>query len=169
MTGTSLDDRVSKLEKQLGFWKLSTVCLAVLSLSAVLVSHARAKPLRIDATAVVANEFDLANPHGRIVARLALDPAEPDNAPMLVFKYPNNNAAAMIGVSGSGPFVSLFATNGDTRASLDEEPQGPHLALLDEDAKLRVLVDAENQKPEIVIYGESIKQKLWVAPVSNSK
>jgi hypothetical protein len=159
-----LTQRLDRLERQIKFWRILTVVLTAVSLAA-LVSRSTAKPLRIDATAVVAEEFDLANPNGRIMARLVPDPADP-NAPGLVFKYPNNKAAAEIGVSQSGPFVSLFDTDGKSRAILAEAANGPSLALLDVDGNLRMLAHAENKKPEIIIYGNSITNKMWVAPTT---
>jgi hypothetical protein len=159
-----VEQRLDRLEQQIRFWKILTIILAAVSVTA-LVSRASAKPLRIDATAVVAEEFDLANADGRIMARLVHDPADP-NAPALVFKYPNNKAAAIIGVSNGGPSVGLFDTAGNSRAMLTEFSNGPSLSLLDTDGNLRVLVHAQNKNPEAIIYGKSIADKVWVAPTA---
>jgi len=164
MSTAPLIKRLDRMERQIKFWKSLTIVLAAVSL-ATLVSRASAKPLRIDATAVVAEEFDLANPDGRIMARLVPDPDDA-NAPALLFKYPNNKAAAMIGVSQSGPFVSLFNTEGHNRAMIRESATGPSLSLFDKDGKLRVLVHAQNNNPEITIYDKFISEKLWTAPIT---
>jgi hypothetical protein len=157
-----IEQRLDRLERQIRLWKALTIILAAVTVAAF-VSRASAKPLRIDATAVVAEEFDLANPNGRIMARLVPDPAD-SNAPALVFKYPNNKAAAIIGVSNGGPSVGLFDTAGNSRAMLSEFSNGPSLSLLDTDGNLRVLVHAQNKKPEAIIYGTSLADKVWVAP-----
>jgi hypothetical protein len=159
-----IEQRLDRLEQQIRFWKVLTIIVAVVSVAA-LVSRASAKPLRIDATAVVAEEFDLANPNGRIMARLVPDPAD-SNAPALLFKYPNNKAAAIIGVSNGGPSVTLFDTAGNSRALLAGFSNGPSLSLLDTDGNLRVLIHAQNKKPEAIIYGNSISDRVWVAPTA---
>jgi hypothetical protein len=110
----NLTVRVAKLEHQLNFWR-ALVVLPVLVCGASIATQLRAAPTRIDATAVVAREFDLVNATGRVTARLVPDPDNPD-FPNLVLKYPNNQPAVMLGVdSTTHAAVSVFNSDGTPR------------------------------------------------------
>jgi hypothetical protein len=169
MQDTDLSKRLDKLERQLGFWRTLTV-LALILCAAGMATHLGATPAwikttRVEATAVVAHEFDLVNPSGRITARLVSDPTDPDS-PNLVLKYPNDKPAILLGIdSKTGSEISLLNSDGKPRAIMSENATGPSLSLFDEDAKLRMLLHAENQAPEIIIFDKATK-KVWVAPTN---
>jgi hypothetical protein len=86
MSTLLLAERLDRLERQVNFWRMLTPFFAALCLAA-LASGASAKTERIDATAMVAQEFDLVDSSGRVTARLAPDP-EDRAKPGLVLKYP---------------------------------------------------------------------------------
>jgi len=163
MLNNSLEKRIGRLESQVRFWRLIVVALAVLSLAS-LAERLSAKTERIDATAVVAQEFDLINAKGRITARLTDDPANPD-APLLAFKYPNDKPALTVGLFGEqGPAVSVFNKDGAERASLGQGPQGPSLYLFDNDGHVRIIADIDKEGPQIMILNKAMNKKVWVAP-----
>jgi hypothetical protein len=158
----NLSIRLDKLERQLNFWRVLVV-LSVFVCGVSIDTQLRASPTRIDATAVVAQEFDLVNPSGRVTARLAPLPDNPDS-PYLALKYPNDQAAISLGVeSGSGSSFSLLSNDGHPRVLLGEHADGPAISLYDEDDKLRVAANAKGQATQIAIYDKNTK-RIWVVP-----
>jgi hypothetical protein len=160
---TKISVRLDKLERQLNFWRTLMVFLVILC-AAIIATHLRATPTRINATTVVAQEFDLVNAAGRVTARLApLDSDNPD-LPTIVLKYPNDKAAILIGVeSKSGSSISALSNNGQPRATMGEHADGPAFTLFDEDDKLRVAANAKGQATQIAIYDKNTK-RIWVVP-----
>jgi hypothetical protein len=157
MTEDSVPLRLIKLSRQLTFWKLGTIFLTLMCVS-VLATRSHAGPTRIDATAVVAHEFDLVNAAGRVTARLASDPANPDS-PNLVLKYPNGNPAILVGIdSDSGASIGLLNSKGQPRALVTEHTNGPSLTLFDEADRIRIEVDALTAGPQISIYDKNRKR-----------
>ncbi len=93
--------RLDKLERQVKFWCILAAVLAIMCATGI-ATHLEANPnwikaTRVDATAVVAKEFDLVNASGRVTARLAPNPDNPD-FPTFVLKYPNNKPAVFVDV-----------------------------------------------------------------------
>jgi hypothetical protein len=157
MHDADLCARLGKLERQVNFWRILTV-LSLILCAARLASHLGAAPTRIDATAVVAREFDLVNENGRVTARLAPLPDNPDS-PYLVLKYPNDKAAISIGVENkSGSSINLLNSDGEPRAILHENTNGPALSLFDEDRRIRMELDALRPGPQISIYDKAKKR-----------
>jgi len=153
----NLSIRLDKLERQLRFWR-ALVILSVLVCGVSIASQLRAVPTRIDATTVIAREFDLVNPSGRVTARLAPLPDNPDS-PYLALKYPNDKAAISIGVeSESASSVSVLNGNGLPRIFMHEGANGPDLSLFDEDGRPRIIVDAFTPGPQISIYYKARKR-----------
>jgi hypothetical protein len=166
MDNDLLSRRLDKLERQMNFWRTLTV-LSLILCAAGAVTHLEANPNWIkttrDATAVVAHEFDLVNATGRVTARLAPLPDNPDS-PYLVLKYPNDKAAISIGVeSKSGSSISVLNSDGHPRALIGEHADGPAFSLFDEDDKLRVAAVAKRQTTQIAIYDKDTK-RIWVVP-----
>ncbi|MGD0790139.1 MAG: hypothetical protein ABR920_00085 [Terriglobales bacterium] len=157
------------MERQVKFWRTLTV-LSLMLCAAGVVTHLEANPnwiktTRVDATAVVAREFDLVNTSGRVTARLASDPDNPDS-PNLVFKYPNDKGAVLIGVDDkTGSSISVFSSNGQPRATMKESANGPAITLFDEGDKLRVAVLARGEATQIAIYDKDTK-RIWVVPTN---
>src|ERR1700682_2937827 len=111
MDNDLLSCRIAKLERQLRFWRVLVALLAILCAVGI-TTHLRAAPTRIDAIAVVAHEFDLVNASGRVTARLASDPTNPDS-PNLVLKYPNDKPAMLLGIDNkTGVSISLLNSEG---------------------------------------------------------
>jgi hypothetical protein len=162
MHDADLCTRLDKLEHQMKFWRTLTV-LSLILCAAGAITHLEANPnwiktTRVDATAVVAREFDLVNATGRITARLAPLPDNPDS-PYLVFKYPDDKAAISIGVENqSASSISLLNSDGHPRAIVHESANGPDLSLFDEEARIRMVLDAFRTGPQISIYDKARKQ-----------
>jgi hypothetical protein len=169
MQDADLSVRLGKLERQMKFWRSLTV-LSLMLCAAGVVTHLEANPnwiktTRVDATAVVAREFDLVNATGRVTARLAPLPDDPDS-PYLALKYPNDKPAISLGVeSKSGSSISVHSNNGQPRATMGEHADGPAFTLFDEDDKLRVAAVAKGQSTQIAIYDKDTK-RIWVVPTN---
>ncbi len=159
--------RLDKLERQVKFWCILAAVLAIMCATGI-ATHLEANPnwikaTRVDATAVVAKEFDLVNASGRVTARLAPNPDNPD-FPTFVLKYPNNKPAVFVEVDDKfGSSISVFSTNGQPRATIKQSADGPSLSLFDEDDKLRIAVVAKGQATQIAIYDKNTK-RIWVVP-----
>jgi hypothetical protein len=105
------------------------------------------------------------NASGRVTARFAPLPDDPDS-PYLVLKYPNDKPAISIGVeSKSGSSISVHSNNGQPRATMGEHADGPAFTLFDEDDKLRVAAVAKTQTTQIAIYDKNTK-RIWVVPTN---
>jgi hypothetical protein len=153
----TLSVRLDKLERQLNFWR-ALVVLSVLVCGASIATQLRAAPTRIDATAVVAHEFDLVNASGRVTARLASDPTNPDS-PNLVLKYPNDKPAMLLGTdSKTGASISLLNSEGIPRVMLNESADGPAISLFDENDRIRIELDALKPGPQISVYDKARKR-----------
>lgn len=147
--------------KQLQLLAAASVLLCAMAI----VAQSPIRTDRIDAKLILAHEFDLVNPAGRITARLVSDPKN-QGSPDLVMLYPSGQPAILIGVdSETGSSISVLNAKGQPRASITEGLKGPYLALFDEDDKLRVAVDASNRSPTITIYDARLKKR-WTVPVN---
>jgi hypothetical protein len=161
--------RLHKLERQVKFWRTLVILSGLLSAAGV-ATHLEANPnwiktTRVDATAVVAKEFDLVNASNRVTARLIPNPDNPD-FPALVLKYPNDKPAALIEVDDeAGSSISLLNSDGRPRAILKESTNGPALSLFDENSKLRITATARGDASQIAIYDKSTK-RIWVVPTN---
>jgi hypothetical protein len=159
-----LSSRLDNLERRVNFWRTLVVLLVILC-AASMVSQLRAAPARIDAKAVFAQEFNLVNSAGRVTARFAPQPDEPD-FPYLVLKYPNNQPAVSIGVeSESASTIIALNNNGHPRALMSEHEDGPAVSLFDEGDKLRVAMVAKGAATQIAIYDKNTK-RIWVVPTN---
>jgi hypothetical protein len=167
MQDTDLSTRLYQLERQLKFWQTLTVLTLILC-AAGMATHLGATPTwikttRVDATAIVAHEFDLVNATGRVTARLAPDPDNLD-FPEFVLKYPNDKPAIHLSVNNKNvktntfASISLLNTDGAPRAMMTENANGPSLTLFDEDARIRIEVDALKPGPQISIYDKARKR-----------
>lgn len=157
-----LSIRLEKLERQTRFWQLFGV-LAGIICAISLVIRLNAAPVRVDATAVVAHEFDLVNTSGRITARLASDPDNKDS-PNLVLKYADDKPAILLGIdSKAGSSISLLDSRGQARAIISEQENGPLFSLFDEHDRLRIIITTAAGTPQVVIYDANTK-KIWSAP-----
>lgn len=167
MQDTDLSIRLYKLERQLKFWRTLTVLTLILCAAGMATylgaTPAWIKATRVDATAVVAREFDLVNAKGRVTARLAPDPDNSD-FPEFVLKYPNDKPAVHLSVNNKTvkgktfASISLLNTDGLPRAMMTENADGPSLTLFDEDARIRIEVDALKPGPQISIYDKDRKR-----------
>jgi hypothetical protein len=154
--------RLAKIERQVRTWRtltfLSVVCCAAAAAPRLAASSQWLKVFRVDANAIVAQEFDLVNPSGRVIGRLAPDPADA-NSPNLVLKYPNDKAGILLRIDNTnGPSIGVLDSKGQPRATLYENPNGPALTLFDESNRIRVEVDALNPGPQISIYDKNRKR-----------
>jgi len=107
------------------------------------------------------------NATGRVTARLAPNPDNPD-FPALVLKYPNDKPAVFLEVDDkSGSSISVFSSNVQPRATINESANGPALSLFDEDDKLRIamVARAQAQATQIAIYDKNTK-RIWVVPTN---
>lgn len=121
-------------------------------------THLKAAPARIDATAVVAHEFDLVNASGRVTARLVSDPTNPDS-PNLVLKYPNDKPAILLGIDNkTGASISVLNSEGNPRVIMNESADGPAISLFDENARIRIELDALRPGPQISVYDKARKR-----------
>src|SRR5208282_4567508 len=115
MNDDLLSPRLNRLERQLTFWRVLTVLsftiCAVTTATRLAADTQWIKATRVDATAVVAREFDIVNASGRVTARFAPEPDHPD-FPRFVLKYPNDKAAVDIGVNGEG-FATISLLNSE--------------------------------------------------------
>ena len=68
MGNDAMNARLDRLQRQVAFWRAWVVIATIASIVGV-VSHLAAAPTRIDATAVVAQEFDMVNAAGRVTAQ----------------------------------------------------------------------------------------------------
>jgi hypothetical protein len=168
MNNEELVGYVERLQRQIRFWRILVVLSLLVSLG-VAVSRLSASAERIDAKAVVAQQFELVNSTGRIVARWAQgDPVDP-NAAELLFKYPNDKQAAAVGVLGGEPFFTVFNTDGHSRATLTESSEGSEIDLFDEEGHVRIIAKVKRSGPEIMILNKSMTKKIWVAPPTTAK
>jgi hypothetical protein len=162
MQDADLSTRLDKLERQLRFWRTLTGLTLILCAAGV-ATHLGAAPTwikttRVDATAVVAHEFDLVNTSGRVTARLAPDPDNSD-FPRFVLKYPNDKAAVDLGVNDKTfASISLFNNQGNPLAIMTEHGKGPAFTLFDEESRIRIELDALNSGPQISIYDKDRKR-----------
>jgi hypothetical protein len=154
--------RLGKLERQVRVWRSLTICSLILCAAGV-VTHLQANPnwikaTRVDATAVVAREFDLVNPSGRVTAKLVSDPDDPDS-PNLAFKYANDKPGILLGIDRKlGSSLTLLNSHGQPRIIMSDPTDGPHITLFDEDARIRIVLDAGKQGPQISIYDKNRKR-----------
>jgi hypothetical protein len=169
MDNDILSQRLDRLQRQLSIWRGLVIILIVL-FGVALASHLGAAPTRIDATAVVAHEFDLVNASGTVTARLAADPKLPD-FPELVLEYPNHQPAIHLSVN-SPTFASISVLNKDgaprailSEHSVDPYGGGPSLSLFDEDAKLRIVMDGGGSTTQFAVYDKN-RKRIWVAPTN---
>jgi hypothetical protein len=162
VTESEILARLTKIERQVRIWRtltlLSVICCAAAAAPRLDASSQWLKVFRVDANAIVAQEFDLVNPSGRVIGRLAPDPKDA-NSPNLVLKYPNDKAGILLGVDNTnGPSIGIFDSKGETRAMMYEHENGPALTLFDENNRIRIEVDALNPGPQISIYDKNRKR-----------
>ncbi len=164
MTEINLLVRLTKIERQVRVWQGLTFLAILVGSSAIAVRLNAApsqwlKVFRVDANTIVAQEFDLVNPSGRVTARLVPDPKNADS-PNLVLKYANDKPAILLRVDHDGSSLSMLDNNGQPRATMSEHANGPSLTLFDEDDRLRIDVDALNPSPQISIYDKARKRTI---------
>jgi len=164
MNNDELSARIDKMERQLHFWRiltfLSLVACATATAASLGADAQSLKAMRVDATAVVAKEFDLVNAGGRVTARLAPDP-DNSNLPEFVLKYPNDKPAVHISVNNKTfPSISVLNSDGAPRAMMNESADGPSFSLFDEDDRIRIVLDAGKSGPQISIYDKARKRTL---------
>lgn len=162
MTESDLLSRLAKIERQVRIWRtvtfFSIICFATAAAARLDASPQWLKVFRVDANAIAAREFDLVNPSGRVIGRLAPDPQNADS-PNLVLKYPNDKAGILLGIdNASGPSIGILDSKGQPRAMMYEHANGPALTLFDEDNRIRIEVDALNPGPQISIYDKNRKR-----------
>jgi hypothetical protein len=165
LANVSLADRVERLERQLGFWRLSVVALTCLSLT-VLAARLSAAPERFTARIVAAQQFDILNASGQVVGRMNQDPGDPTGVSgQMVFMYPNQKAAIHIGlVPKYGPSVSLLDTDGRIRANIIFGPDGPAVELDDDAHRPIIAMEVRTQGPRFKVFDKSLTKYVWVAP-----
>ncbi len=82
-----------------------------------------------------------------------------------MFIYPNKKAAVQIGLGSKyGPAVSLFDTDGRTRADMIFTADGPAVELDDDAHRPIIAMEIRAQGARFKVLDKSLTKYLWVAP-----
>jgi len=135
MENDLLSLRVAKLERQLKFWRVAVVLLAVV-IAVSVVGRLTALPTQSEAAAVTAHEFNLVNKSGRVIGHWGAIPNDSD-FPVFELNYPNDKQAVFLGVkTATEAGVGVLDINGRVRALMAEDAYGPTLSVSDSNGKI---------------------------------
>lgn len=164
MTTSPLAERVEHLERQLGFWRLSVLCLAVLCLAAF-AARLNAAPDRIEARIIAAQQFDLIDANSHVLGRMTRDIGDPGGGAGFLLLYPNQKpAVGMLLSSGLGPRVSLFDADGRSRAAVSFSDLGPRIELFDEARRPIIAMEIGKKGPRFLVFDKALTRVVWAAP-----
>jgi hypothetical protein len=132
----ALSSRLDNLEHRLNFWRVLVIMLLILCATSI-VSQLKAAPTRIEATTVVAHQFELVNGTGRVIGEWGSVPRDSDY-PFFSMMRPNNKLAIVLRLDAKTQVASIstLGSDGQIRAMMSEEPRGGMFAMFDKDNNL---------------------------------
>lgn len=164
MSTTSFEERVGKLERQLRFWRLLVICLAVACLAAF-AARLNAAPSRLEARIIAAQQFDLIDANSRVLGRMTRDIEDPGGGAGFFLLYANQKPAVGMQVDGkNGPTVSLFNSDGHSRAMISFSNDGPAVELFDEANRPLIAMEIGQKGPRFKVFDKSLTRYVWTAP-----